>query len=146
MEEVRTLTRASPDRGQGEMDLGQRGDQEDDGRSTGAKELLCGKQRNFQKENHLCSNPPIRPVGESGWKPLLSKRHMEQRLEVNKRILMMDSRTVGNKIAGPMKQLERTGVVFVLRCRVRHANTIPTVRHGSVGIMLWIPFFQGLGD
>jgi hypothetical protein len=25
-------------------------------------ELLCGNGRNFQKDNHLCSTPPIRPL------------------------------------------------------------------------------------
>uniref|UniRef100_A0A8C4TAI1 Spectrin, beta, non-erythrocytic 5 n=1 Tax=Erpetoichthys calabaricus TaxID=27687 RepID=A0A8C4TAI1_ERPCA len=42
--------------------LSQGGDQEPDGHSVRAPEVLCGERRTFQKDNHLCSNPPIRPV------------------------------------------------------------------------------------
>jgi transposase len=30
--------------------------------SNRAPEFLCGDGRNFQKDNHLCSTPPIRPL------------------------------------------------------------------------------------
>jgi hypothetical protein len=42
--------------------LGQGGDQEPDGHSDRAPEFLCGDWRNFQKDNHLCSTPTIRPL------------------------------------------------------------------------------------
>ena len=48
-----------------EKGLGQGGDQEPDGQSDRAVEFLCGDRRTFQKENHLCSTPPIRPF----WTP-----------------------------------------------------------------------------
>ena len=41
---------------------GQGGDQESDGHSDRAPEFLCGNGRTFQKDNHLCSTPPIRPL------------------------------------------------------------------------------------
>jgi hypothetical protein len=44
-----------------------------------APEFLCGDGRTFQKDNHLCSTPPIRP--------LFSKRHMAAHLEFAKRHL-----------------------------------------------------------
>ena len=46
----------------GEKGLGQGGDQELNGRSDRAPEFLCGDGRTFQKDNHLCSIPPIRPL------------------------------------------------------------------------------------
>uniref|UniRef100_A0A8C7G338 Ubinuclein 2b n=2 Tax=Oncorhynchus kisutch TaxID=8019 RepID=A0A8C7G338_ONCKI len=45
----------------GEKGLGQGGDQEPDGHSDRAPELLCGDGRTFQ-DNHLCSTLPIRPL------------------------------------------------------------------------------------
>ena len=38
------------------------GDQEPDGHSEKATEFLCGDGRTVQKDNHLCSTPPIRPL------------------------------------------------------------------------------------
>uniref|UniRef100_A0A4W5KMQ7 Dolichyl-diphosphooligosaccharide--protein glycosyltransferase subunit 2 n=1 Tax=Hucho hucho TaxID=62062 RepID=A0A4W5KMQ7_9TELE len=49
-----------------EKGLGQGGDQESDGPSDRASEFLCGDGRTFQKDNHLCSIPPIRPLWISG--------------------------------------------------------------------------------
>ena len=46
----------------GEKGLGEAGDQEDDGHSDRAPEFLCGDGRTFQKNNHLCSTSPIRPL------------------------------------------------------------------------------------
>ncbi|KAI3366319.1 hypothetical protein L3Q82_000442 [Scortum barcoo] len=46
----------------GEKGLSQGGDQEPDGHSVRAPAYLCRERRTFQKDNHLCSNPPIRPV------------------------------------------------------------------------------------
>jgi hypothetical protein len=40
---------------------GQGGDQELGGHSDRALEFLCGDGKNFQKDNHLCSTPLIRP-------------------------------------------------------------------------------------
>ena len=45
-----------------EKGLGQGGDQEPDSHSVRALEFLCGDRRIFQKDNHLCSTPPIRPL------------------------------------------------------------------------------------
>jgi hypothetical protein len=70
----------------GEKCLGQGGDQEPDGHSVRALQFLCGDGRTFQKDNHLCSSPPIR-TSLARWKPLLSKRHMTARLELAKRHL-----------------------------------------------------------
>ena len=50
----------------GEKGLGQGGDQEPDGHFDRALEFLCGDGRTFQKDNHLCSIPPIRPLWYSG--------------------------------------------------------------------------------
>ena len=33
-----------------------------DGHSDRALELICGDGRAFQKDNHLCSTPPIKPL------------------------------------------------------------------------------------
>ena len=38
------------------------GDQESDAHSDRAPEFLCGDGRTIQKDNHLCSTPPIRPL------------------------------------------------------------------------------------
>ena len=46
----------------GEKGLSQGGDQEPDGHSDRALEFLCGDGRTFQKDNHLYSTPPIRPL------------------------------------------------------------------------------------
>jgi hypothetical protein len=45
----------------GKKGLGQGGDQKRKGVSF-APEFLCGDERNSQKDNHLCSTPPIRPL------------------------------------------------------------------------------------
>jgi hypothetical protein len=37
-------------------------DQEPDGHSDRAPEFLCGDEKTFQKDNHLCSTPPVRPL------------------------------------------------------------------------------------
>ena len=50
----------------GEKGLGQGGDQEPDGHSDRATVFHCGDDRTFQKDNHLCSTPPIRPLCQSG--------------------------------------------------------------------------------
>ena len=42
----------------GEKDLGQK----PDGHSDRALEFLCGDGKTFQKDNHLCSTPPTRPL------------------------------------------------------------------------------------
>ncbi|KAI3372164.1 hypothetical protein L3Q82_007017 [Scortum barcoo] len=62
---TRTLPRAgrpSKLKRSGEKGLSQGGDQEPDGHSVRAPAYLCRERRTFQKDNHLCSNPPIRPV------------------------------------------------------------------------------------
>uniref|UniRef100_A0A8C8FMF7 Cadherin domain-containing protein n=1 Tax=Oncorhynchus tshawytscha TaxID=74940 RepID=A0A8C8FMF7_ONCTS len=46
----------------GEKGLNQGGDQEPNGHSDRALEFLCGDGRTFQKDNHLCSTPPNRPL------------------------------------------------------------------------------------
>ena len=46
----------------GEKGLGQGGDQEPDSHSDRAPEFLCGVERTFQKDNHLCITPPIWPL------------------------------------------------------------------------------------
>jgi hypothetical protein len=46
--------------------LGQGGDQKPDDHSDRAPEFLCGDRINFQKDKHLCSIPPIRPLWWSG--------------------------------------------------------------------------------
>jgi hypothetical protein len=46
--------------------LGQGGYQKPDGHSDRAPEFLCGAGRNFQKDNHLCSTLPIRPLWSDG--------------------------------------------------------------------------------
>ena len=60
---IKTLPRAEQSE---EKALGQGGDQELDGHSYRASEFLCGDERNVQKDNHLCSTPPIRPLWWSG--------------------------------------------------------------------------------
>jgi hypothetical protein len=45
-----------------EKGFGQGGDQESDGHSDRAPEFLCGDGITFQKDNHQCSTPPIRPL------------------------------------------------------------------------------------
>jgi hypothetical protein len=45
-----------------EKGLGQGGVQEPNGHSDRAPEFICGDERTFQKDNHLCSTPPIRPL------------------------------------------------------------------------------------
>ena len=63
-----------------------------------ASEFLCGDGRTFQKDNHPCSTPPIRPfLVVAILKPLLSKRHMTVHLEFAKRH-RKDSQTMRNKI------------------------------------------------
>ena len=56
---TKTLPRAEQS---GEKNLGQGGDQEPDGHSDRALEFLCRDGRTFQKDNHLCSTTPIRPL------------------------------------------------------------------------------------
>ena len=81
----------------GEKGLGQEGDQEANGHSVRASEFLCVDGRTIQKDNNLCSTPPIRPLWYSGsQKPLLSKRHMTARLELEARLL--EDSNIGNKI------------------------------------------------
>ena len=46
----------------GEKGLGQGGAQKPDGDSGRALEFLFGDGGTFHKNNHLCSNPPIRPL------------------------------------------------------------------------------------
>jgi hypothetical protein len=46
----------------GEKGLGQVGDQDPSGHSDRALEFLSGDGRTFQKNNHLCITPPIRPL------------------------------------------------------------------------------------
>ena len=46
-----------------EKGLGQGGEQEPNGHSDRAPEFLCGDGRTFQKDNHLWSTAPIRPLG-----------------------------------------------------------------------------------
>ena len=46
----------------GRRSLGQGNDRVPDGHSDRAPEFLCGDVRTFQKDNHLCSTPPIRPL------------------------------------------------------------------------------------
>jgi hypothetical protein len=46
----------------GEKGLGLGGDQEPDGHSDRAPEFLCVVRKTFQKNKHLCSSPPIRPL------------------------------------------------------------------------------------
>ena len=59
----------------GEKSLGKRCDQETDGHSGGAPEILCGDGENFQKDNHHCNTPLIWASWQSGkQKPLLSER------------------------------------------------------------------------
>ena len=45
-----------------EKDRDQGRDQERDGHTDRAPELLCGDGRTFRKDKHLCSTPPIRPL------------------------------------------------------------------------------------
>jgi hypothetical protein len=74
-------------RNQWEKGLGQGGDQEPDGHSNRELEFLCGDGRTFQKDNHLCSTPSIRPLRYSGQmdiKPVLSKSRIKARLEFAK--------------------------------------------------------------
>jgi hypothetical protein len=59
---TKTLPRAEQS---GEKGLGQEGDQEPDGHSDRAPKFLCGDGRTFQKDNQLCSTPPIRSLWES---------------------------------------------------------------------------------
>ncbi|KAI3377259.1 hypothetical protein L3Q82_009163, partial [Scortum barcoo] len=68
-ETTRTLPRAGrPSKlsESGEKGLSQGGDQEPDGHSVRAPAYLCRERRTFQKDNHLYSNPPIRPVWIEG--------------------------------------------------------------------------------
>ena len=46
----------------GAKGLGQGGGQEPDCHSDRAPEFLCGDERTFQRANHLCITPPIRPL------------------------------------------------------------------------------------
>ena len=46
----------------GRRAFGQGGDQEPNGHSDRAPEFLCGDGRTFQKDNHLCSTPPIKSL------------------------------------------------------------------------------------
>ena len=46
----------------GEKGLGQGGDQRPDDHSDIAPEFLCEDGRTLQKDNRLCSAPPIRPL------------------------------------------------------------------------------------
>ena len=73
----------------GEKGIGQGGDQGPNGHSDIAPELLCGDGRNFQKDDHICSTPPIRwSAGRvARWKPPVSKRHTTARLEFAERHL-----------------------------------------------------------
>ena len=50
----------------GENGFAKRGDQEPDGHSGGAPEILSGDGRNFQKDNHHCNTPPIWALWQSG--------------------------------------------------------------------------------
>jgi hypothetical protein len=52
---TKTLSRAEQS---GKKKIGQ----EPDGHSDRAPEFLCGDGRSFQKDIHLCSTPPIRPL------------------------------------------------------------------------------------
>ena len=67
-----------------ELGFSKRGDQEPDGHSGGAPEILCGDGRNFQKDKH-----PYNLSGLYGrvarLKPLFSERHMKACLEFIKK-------------------------------------------------------------
>ncbi|CDR00190.1 unnamed protein product, partial [Oncorhynchus mykiss] len=94
----------------GEKGLGQGGDQEPDGHSDRAPEFLCEDGRTFQKDNHLCSTPPI--------------RHMTARLEFAKRHLKDSDH-------------EKRDCLNAKRHFWRKPVTIPTVKHGGGSIMMW---------
>jgi hypothetical protein len=59
---TKALPRAGHTGQSAEKGLGQGGDQEPDGHSDRALEFLCGDGKTFQKDNHLYSTPPIRPL------------------------------------------------------------------------------------
>ncbi|KAI3353641.1 hypothetical protein L3Q82_004894 [Scortum barcoo] len=90
---------------------------------------LCRERRTFQKDNHLCSNPPI-----------LLAAHLEFA-----KMHLKDSQTMRNKILwSDETKIELFGVnarrhVWRKPGTAHHqANTIPTVKHGGGSIsMLW---------
>ena len=95
---------------------------------------LCGDGRTFQKDNHLCSTPPIRR------KPLLSKRLMTACFEIAKRH-PKDSQTTRNKI---LWSDETKIELFVLNAK-HHISIVHHLygeagwwRHHAVGM-----FFSG---
>uniref|UniRef100_A0AAZ3REA1 Uncharacterized protein n=1 Tax=Oncorhynchus tshawytscha TaxID=74940 RepID=A0AAZ3REA1_ONCTS len=96
-------------------------------------EFLCGDGRTLQKDNHLCSAPPIRPYSRVAIrKLLLSKRHMTVHLEFAKRNLK--TQTMRNIIWSETK-IE----LFGLNAKShvwRKPGTIPMAKHGYGSIML----------
>jgi hypothetical protein len=108
------------------------------------RELICGDGITFQKNNHLCSTPLIRPLWYcrvARQKPLLSKRHMTACLEFAKRHIK-DSQTLRNKcLWSDETKIELFGLNA--RCHVwGKPGTIPTVKHGGGSIMLWGSFSE----
>ena len=120
----------------GEKDLGQGGDQEPNGNSDRAPEFLCGDGRTFQKDNHLCSIPPMKPLWLSGQTESTPQEKAHDR-------------PLGVCQKAPKRSDETKIELFGLNAK-RHVwrkpGIIPTVKHGGGGIMLWGCLqWQGLG-
>ncbi|KAK3557580.1 hypothetical protein QTP70_030511, partial [Hemibagrus guttatus] len=79
--------------------------------------FVCGERRTFQKNNHLCSTPPI--------------RHLKDSQTMRNKILWSDATKIELfGLNGKRHVWRKPGTAHHL------ANTIPTVKHGGGSIML----------
>lgn len=105
----------------------------------GDQALLYEERRTFQKDDHLCSPPQIRPVWWKGQTEAISKKHLKDSQTVRNFILWRDEKK-------DWSHWPECQVPCLEETAHQRAHAVPTVKHGGT-IVLWnVPQREELGD